>query len=238
MNAQLEIDLLPDLSRVMWGRGQNMGRFVKRASKFPQTSLETFFNFLFQSTLRPPPCQRSLSSHPALPSVWSKTKSLSSSWTSQQSRTIPPTITPDPMSRTSRPGSIPTFAKPSWWTECTGPLIPMSLSLMTPKTKVIHFAPFSISNFSLQSSATLRPLSSSTTTRPTRRVWPTRRISPLRSRKLPSRWTWPSKASSPWSSPSLKSLPSIKWAPRSKVHSMQCQNRLQSCSLRFVFFAL
>ena len=42
MNAQLEIDLLPDLSRVMWGRGQNMGRFVKRASKFPRTSLETF----------------------------------------------------------------------------------------------------------------------------------------------------------------------------------------------------
>ena len=48
MNAQLEIDLLPDLSKVMWGRGQNMGRFVKKASKFPLTSLETFFNVLFQ----------------------------------------------------------------------------------------------------------------------------------------------------------------------------------------------
>ena len=44
MNAQLEIDLLPDLTKVQWGRGQNMGRFVKKSSKFPPTSLETYFN--------------------------------------------------------------------------------------------------------------------------------------------------------------------------------------------------
>ena len=46
------------------------------------------------------------------------------------------------MSRTSRPESILTFAKPSWWIECTGPLIPMSPSPMTPKTKVIHLLHF------------------------------------------------------------------------------------------------
>ena len=44
LNAQLEIDQLPDLTKVQWGRGQNMGRFVKKSSKFPPTSLETYFN--------------------------------------------------------------------------------------------------------------------------------------------------------------------------------------------------
>ena len=34
LNAQLEMDLLPDLTRVQWGRGVNMGRFVKKTSKF------------------------------------------------------------------------------------------------------------------------------------------------------------------------------------------------------------
>ena len=34
LNAQLEMDLLPDLSKVQWGRGVNMGRFVKKTSKF------------------------------------------------------------------------------------------------------------------------------------------------------------------------------------------------------------
>ena len=34
LNAQLEMDLLPDLTRVQWGRGVNMGRLVKKTSKF------------------------------------------------------------------------------------------------------------------------------------------------------------------------------------------------------------
>ena len=35
LNAQLEIDLLPDLTKLQWGRGANMGRLVKKTSKFP-----------------------------------------------------------------------------------------------------------------------------------------------------------------------------------------------------------
>ena len=54
MNAQLEIDLLPDLTKVQWGRGQNMGRFVTKTSKFPPTSLETYFKSLFFSLLSGP----------------------------------------------------------------------------------------------------------------------------------------------------------------------------------------
>ena len=44
LNAQLEMDLLPDLTRVKWGRGVNMGRFVKKTSKFPPLFRNVFPN--------------------------------------------------------------------------------------------------------------------------------------------------------------------------------------------------
>ena len=34
LNAQLEMDLLPDLTKFQWGRGVNMGRLVRKTSKF------------------------------------------------------------------------------------------------------------------------------------------------------------------------------------------------------------
>ena len=34
LNAELEISLLPDLTRFQWGRGANMGRLVRKTSKF------------------------------------------------------------------------------------------------------------------------------------------------------------------------------------------------------------
>ena len=54
LNAELEISLLPDLTRFQWGRGANMGRLVRKTSKFHLLlSICIFSSFIFSLPSRP-----------------------------------------------------------------------------------------------------------------------------------------------------------------------------------------
>ena len=54
LNAELEISLLPDLTRYQWGRGAQMGRLVRKTSKFQSSHRQTSFQ-VFTFSLPPWP---------------------------------------------------------------------------------------------------------------------------------------------------------------------------------------